>query len=1628
MTTFTDTNFTYSVLSAANKTLSIVGLNPTKYSATNLNWGTFPTIPLVYGGSNVTYNGGGNSANAYKITEIGTSAFESKTSFSNTTLTAAFLTSNLTHIGNKAFMAVKLVGTLTIPENIVNIGAMAFYNCTLVTSIVIGKVTNSDVVSHLSDLAAVLNKEIVNRKNADDSLNLLKAPINDATLTGTAIIPVAIMDTAIIATANVTEGVISSAVMQKPNVANRLDVSGNLTFSGGSVTTNGQWDFTVQPKYNGSVIATESFVNTEVANLAGETLSATLNTLSELTAAIENDPSLASTVINGNPLLMSSISSEISLRNSAVTSLSTGLSASASALIAKDAELSAALSTEISARSGAATSLSSALSASASSLAIVDSGISTALGTEISTMIGAVTSLSTALSASTAALVVMDSGLSTALSTEVSARSSAEASLSSTMSTARSSLSLTDSAISTGISAEVTQRSQSVSLVSIAVSAAASALTAGDAALSSALSVEASTRGSAVTSLSVSASGAMSQHQTNNLAMSAAFVAESTALSSSVFSLSGSTSLAGSAMISVNASLVGAISAEISTRISQTDSLSAGSGVAVGSLVAANTALSSVHSTEVSVRVSQVGSVSAVLNVALTSISTVAAGLSTSVASETSTATSDLSAAMSGLKGNADSSLDTLAEIASVLNTNPSLTQIATVMADITATQNALSTEVVHRASAIASVSSALSSSVVSLSTADASVSTALTAEVGTFNASIVSVQTSLANATTATNDKNGTLSTALSSEVGARAASLTAIGNALATASTSLAAADTSLSTAISAESANLAVSLMSFSTSLIAVNSSLASIHTLMSTSISAENGARDAAITSVSSVLAASAAAMQTAINATSTSIAAVSSEAALKTTTAYLSDQISTLVGGAPSTLDTFAEIGAALNNENNFAGSVATMLGNKAAVTDVTALSTTLALKANQTDYSLLSSVVDTKAASAAAENASISINVLSNSLVALISDVSTLKVNGTAINPGAVAVNSISLTDLQNWTKELYNKLALTNADGTINEKLVALTNPSLVSSTLEFEYDANREVTKVTHLITVQFDKAQTSATVTGGVGNLTTTVSNMVLNASSRYVFSVPYIGNTAYYTANKTQVNIVALEAQYRMAPLVSTVFVSAPDATDAAYKHAIPTVTNKTISTSVPNIFSVANPPGRYHAETFPDIGAMSSWDMSIYFHIPSGGAASYRGVVGSSYININGSGRNWGLWISDTNFIVWGWQAGNINIDTTLAVELNVNYNIKITKTTSTMQFVLKNMNTGVTQTQTSNHSNPSMGIKEPVTIGGWISSSGESGVVVSELHVGSYTNTSNYNTPSTSGINVYSSSDAYIKTVTTPGSGVFADSVAYEPNKLGSTVMKVSAAGDSSKGESTLINVSGEDVATHETPVLNGSVVYSGTIANATYTLASTVAKVSVFTKTNDIGPIVTGIATQYTRVGYGVESYGNWYGAWAYNTPGVQNAHYRLRFSNGIVSNVSVFSNSDGIGGLTNPDISFALTNIPAGGVTAILQGRNNAFAGNVWYDIVNKTIQVTPSTPIIKFGGGGNNQFVTSPAMFPTDTVVVSSATVTTPGTITLAIPYTAADVGTRSFYVVADADTNRKQSAASALQPFQ
>jgi len=1160
--TITDTNFTYTVVSDVNKTLSISGVNATRYPAALANWGAFPPIPLIYAGTNTTYNGNGNSANAYKVTQIAVSAFENKTAFSNTALTPAFLTTNLTQIGNKAFQGVKLQGTLTIPENIVNIGSMSFYNCTLITNIVIGSLVNSDVISHLSDLTAVLNQEITDRKNADDPLHLLKAPINDAALTGTAVFPTASITNATISTANVGNATVGTAIIQNMNIASKLNVS-DMTFSG-STTTTGQWDFAVQPKYNGNVIATENHVNSNVVSLAGN-LGGTMSTFLQLTTAIDYDISFASTVINGDSILLSSLASENSIRQSDTTVLSSALSLAVSSLTVTNSSLITVLSTEVSVGGQTVTSLSSLTGTALASLGATDISLGSSVSAENTTRSTSMSALSSAFSLANDSLTVKDSSLSTGLSTEISVRGSAIDSLSQYISTSISSLKSADTTLSTGISAEISTCNNSVSVLSSGLSSAISSLTAVDASLSTALSAEISDGVYNLDSLSTLITNELALMSVGIQTMSSDFDAESTTLSNAITGLSTSLTTTTSTMTSANSSISTAISVEASARTALA-SLETSASTAVSYRIGSNSTLSDAISTETLARVSQVQSVSAIVSATFPSLTVVVSGLSTSLSNEMSAATNALNVALSNVIGNAPSSLDTLAEIANQLNTNPSLTQIASIMANITNMSNAVSTEATSRTGAIPSVKSELSAAVSSLVVADSSISVILSTEVSDCGSAISSVSVSLANTKSVFTSINVPLYTALSTEISTRAASVTAVDSGLRSASNSLAAADTSLNTAISAETVNRLVSLNSFSTSLSTANSSLTSVNNLMSTNILAENGVRTVAISSVSTVLSTSVSAMQSAINANTGFLSTATSDAALKTTPSYLNAQISTVIGGAPSVLDTLAEIGAALNNQNNLAGSITTALATKVLVSYVTTLSTDLSQKANQTEYASLSVVVINKADTSAANTTIVNASILNNAIAGLIPEMSALKVFGGQVNTDNTEVNGVSLFYDSTATNSLYTRMGLVNGNGTINDKIIPLINPSIVSSSLGFEYNASNVVTKVTHFTTVNFDKDQSSVTVTGGAGNPTVAVNNMVLDASKNYSFTTVYTGDISYYAANKTSVNVTSLASTYRLAPVVPTLVIPAPNETRSIYNYAIPTVVTPYVATT------------------------------------------------------------------------------------------------------------------------------------------------------------------------------------------------------------------------------------------------------------------------------------------------------------------------------------------------------------------------------------------------------------------------------------------------------------------------------
>jgi hypothetical protein len=117
--------------------------------------------------------------------------------------------------------------------------------------------------------------------------------------------------------------------------------------------------------------------------------------------------------------------------------------------------------------------------------------------------------------------------------------------------------------------------------------------------------------------------------------------------------------------------------------------------------------------------------------------------------------------------------------------------------------------------------------------------------------------------------------------------------------------------------------------------------------------------------------------------------------------------------------------------------------------------------------------------------------------------------------------------------------------------------------------------------------------------------------------------------------------------------------------------------------------------------------------------------------------------------------------------------------------------------------------------------------------------------------------------------------------------------------------------------------------------------------------------PKVVGIATQYNIVpqygAIGVTKSGNWYSSWCANTKNnVCNAEYRLVFSNGSISNLTIKSESPS--GLTNPDISFGLSDVP-NDIIAVLQGRK--IGTEKWFDVNVPSVLLIPNQKTVKFSG---------------------------------------------------------------------
>ena len=138
-------------------------------------------------------------------------------------------------------------------------------------------------------------------------------------------------------------------------------------------------------------VSGDTSLSTIIQNLIGTTTPSALDTLSEIAAALSNDPSF---IFN----LSSSLSIETVDRISGDVSLSTAISTEVSNRISGDVSLSTALSTETVDRIAVDTSLSTALSTETVDRIAVDESLSTALSTETVDRIAVDESLSTVVS------------------------------------------------------------------------------------------------------------------------------------------------------------------------------------------------------------------------------------------------------------------------------------------------------------------------------------------------------------------------------------------------------------------------------------------------------------------------------------------------------------------------------------------------------------------------------------------------------------------------------------------------------------------------------------------------------------------------------------------------------------------------------------------------------------------------------------------------------------------------------------------------------------------------------------------------------------------------------------------------------------------------------------------------------------------------------------------------------------------------------------------------------------------------------------------------------------------------------------------------------------------------------
>ena len=126
--------------------------------------------------------------------------------------------------------------------------------------------------------------------------------------------------------------------------------------------------------------------------------------------------------------------------------------------------------------------------------------------------------------------------------------------------------------------------------------------------------------------------------------------------------------------------------------------------------------------------------------------------------------------------------------------------------------------------------------------------------------------------------------------------------------------------------------------------------------------------------------------------------------------------------------------------------------------------------------------------------------------------------------------------------------------------------------------------------------------------------------------------------------------------------------------------------------------------------FPSLHQLVNWRLVIDFRLNTqSGANTTRALIGSMYNNTDTT-SGWGLWVSNENKLVWSWQQNTYNTDFVLLS--NINYTIIVKKQSENINFILRNLVTGIEIIVTTSIASNTMG-QGPVTVGGWINNTDE---------------------------------------------------------------------------------------------------------------------------------------------------------------------------------------------------------------------------------------------------------------------------------------------------------------------------